>query len=327
MNGQRRYWVIALVAAFVGTTAPRAVAESYPTRPVTLIVPSSAGGITDFHARIIAGRLERALGQPLIVENRSGASGIIGMAAAANARADGYTIVLGSISNLTVAPALGMPIPYDPLKSFEPIIYIGSTPMVLLAHPSLGVRTVHQLVASAKAKPGNLSYGTGGAMTVAHFAGELFKRTAGINLLHVPYRGSMQALIAVLGNEVPLGIDFPDTCAPLVAAGKLRALLVTGSRRVEILPGVPQAVEQGFPQLDLLAWGGFFAPAGTLRQIIQRLNEAISKILGSDTTRLQLQQGGWKIGGGSPENLQSLVKAEQAKWAGLVKLTGISMEH
>jgi tripartite-type tricarboxylate transporter receptor subunit TctC len=327
MKLNRRHLIVVVVAGLIGAALSEASAGKYPERPIKVIVPYSAGGITDVQVRRVAERLGPALGQPVIVENRPGASGTIGLAAGATARPDGYTLMLGSTSNLVVSPALGVPIAYDPVKSFDPIILFGSTPMVFLAHPSLGVQTVAELVAVAKAKPGALSYGTGGATTTAHLIGEVFKESASIELLHVPYKGTTPALIAVLANEVPLGIDFPDTCAAHVAAGKLRALMVTGSRRVGLLAGVPHAVETGYPQLDILAWGGFLAPSGTPKEVLDLLNREIAKILASPETREQLNKAGWEIGGGSPEQFRTFIKAEQLKWGGVVKLAGVRIEQ
>jgi tripartite-type tricarboxylate transporter receptor subunit TctC len=204
--------------------------EPYPARPIKLIVPSAAGGVADLHARLFAEKLSSALGQPVVVDNRPGASGVIGLSAAAKAAPDGYTFVIGPTSNLAAAPAMGAPIDYDAQKSFEPIILYGTTPMVLVAHPSLNVATAKELVALARFKPGVLSYASGGPSSTGHFAGELFKQATGTDLLHVPYKSPAQVLAAVLGNEVPLGFDFAETAAPHIEAGKLKALLVIGPR-------------------------------------------------------------------------------------------------
>lgn len=241
-----------LLALLIAGLSTAAAAQAWPARPVRIIVPNSAGGITDVNARRLAEKLSAALGQQVVVENKPGASGTIGASAAAKAKPDGYTVFFGSTSSLALSPALGVPTDYDPLKSFDPVILFGSTPMLVIAHPALGVSTVGDLVTLSRRRPGTLNYGTGGSTSTNHFVGEVFRRVAGVDMTHVPYKSITQALMAVVSNEVPLGVDYPDTSAEFVRAGKLKALVVTGSRRVDLLPGVPHALEAGIPQLDLL---------------------------------------------------------------------------
>ena len=321
----RRGLAVALAmaaAAFAGG----ALAQAWPAKPIRIIVPNSAGGITDVNARRLAEKLSTALAQQVVVENKPGASGTIGASAAAKAKADGYTVFFGSTSSLALSPALGVPTDYDPLKSFDPVILFGSTPMLVIAHPSLGVSSVGELVSLSKRRPGALNYGTGGSTSTNHFMGEVFRRSTGVDMTHVPYKSITQALMAVVGNEVPLGVDYPDTSAEFVRAGKLKALVVTGSRRVELLPGVPHALEAGIPQLDLLGWVGIVVPAGTPREVVERLNAETARALRTPELREAMNRAGWEVGGGTPADLGALMRAEQGRWAKLVQMTGIARE-
>jgi tripartite-type tricarboxylate transporter receptor subunit TctC len=315
-----------LLALLIAGLSTAAAAQAWPARPVRIIVPNSAGGITDVNARRLAEKLSAALGQQVVVENKPGASGTIGASAAAKAKPDGYTVFFGSTSSLALSPALGVPTDYDPLKSFDPVILFGSTPMLVIAHPALGVSTVGDLVTLSRRRPGTLNYGTGGSTSTNHFVGEVFRRVAGVDMTHVPYKSITQALMAVVSNEVPLGVDYPDTSAEFVRAGKLKALVVTGSRRVDLLPGVPHALEAGIPQLDLLGWVGIVVPAGTPRAIVERLNLEIGKALRAPDLREAMNRAGWEVGGGSPGDFGGLMRSEQGRWAKLVQMTGIARE-
>jgi tripartite-type tricarboxylate transporter receptor subunit TctC len=315
-----------LLVLLIAGLSTGAAAQAWPARPVRIIVPNSAGGITDVNARRLAEKLSAALGQQVVVENKPGASGTIGASAAAKAKPDGYTVFFGSTSSLALSPALGVPTDYDPLKSFDPVILFGSTPMLVIAHPSLGVATVGELVTLSRRRPGALNYGTGGSTSTNHFVGEVFRRVAGVDMTHVPYKSITHALMAVVGNEVPLGVDYPDTSAEFVRTGKLKALVVTGARRVEILPGVPHALEAGIPQLDLLGWVAIVVPAGTPREIVERLNAEIGKALRASDLREAMNRAGWEVGGGTPAELGGLMRAEQGRWAKLVQMTGIARE-
>lgn len=292
-----------------------------------MIIPWPPGSIVDVQARRIGEQLARALRQPVVIDNRPGASGTIGLALAAKAPPDGYTLTLGSTSNLAASPAMGAPLDYHPVNSFEPITLFAWTPFVLVANPSLGVRDVQQLVALAKAKPGAVAYASSGPTSTARVLGLLLERDASIRLLHVPYKGSAQALLAALSNEVALAFDFADTCGPHVKAGKLRPLLVTGPRRVPLLPEVPTAVEAGVPGIELLAWGGFLAPKGTPKEIVGRLNREIAGIVHAPAMRAELGRAGWEVVAGSPEAFADVLAREQVKWAGIVQATGIRVEQ
>ena len=318
--------ISAVGAMFSAEWGVRAAGD-YPFKPIKLIVPWPPGSIVDVHARRMGEQLERALGQPVIIDNRPGASGTIGLALAAKAPADGYTLTLGSTSNLAASPAMGAPLGYHPVTSFEPITLFAWTPLVLVANPSLRVQELKQLVSLAKAKPGTIAYASSGPTSTAHVLGALLERDAGIQLLHVPYKGSAQALLAVLSNEVALAFDFADTCSPQVKAGKLQPLLVTGPRRVPLLPQVPTAVEAGVASLDILAWGGFLAPRGTPKEIVDRLNRALVQIVREPAMRSELARAGWEVVASTPQEFADVLQTEQTKWARIVALTGIRAEH
>lgn len=313
-----------VAATLLCMALPLHAAENWPVKPVKLIVPSAPGGVADLHARLIADKLSSALGQPIVVDNRPGASGTIGLTVAARAVPDGYTFVIGSTSNLAAAGAMGAPVRYDVQKDFEPIALYGMTPMVMIVHPAQNISTVKELIARAKASPGGLSYASGGPTSTARFTGELFKQATGTDLLHVPYKSPALVLAAVLGNEVPVGFDFAETSAPHIAAGTLRALLVTGPKRVAILPSVPTAMEAGVPQLELLAWGGFLAPAGTSREIVMRMHAEIRKALRDPSVRDKLEHSGWQIAEGTSDDFRRFIVQEQAAWKERVTRTGIA---
>lgn len=297
-------------------------AERYPNRPIKLIVPYAPGSPVDTQARKLSDPLAKALGQPIVVENRAGASGTIGVGIGAKARPDGYTLIVGSSSNLVVSPALGLSLPYDPLRDLDPVTQYSRGGAVLVAHPSLGVNTAQDFFALAKAKPGQLTYASSGATGVGHLAGELLQHEAGIKLLHVPYK--TPAFMAVLGNEVPLGFDFGIVVAPHVRAGKLRALLVTARKRNTALPEVPTVAECGFPDAEIYGWSGILVPAGTPKEIVAHLHKEIVTVLATDAIREAF--AGSELVGSTPEEFRATIAAEQARIARIVKLAGIKGE-
>lgn len=299
-------------------------ADGYPSRPIRVIVPYSAGSVTDVIARRVLDRLSQGIGQPVVVDNRPGASGTLGLSAGLKAPPDGYTVVVGSTSNVSVAPALGVSGAFDPGKDYVPVIPYMKTPMVLLAHPSLGVSTLKELVALAGSRTEPLHYGTGGQTTTSHFVGEVLQRTTGMRLLHVPYKGATPALLAVLSSEVPLAFDFPATCTPHVKAGKLKALLVSGRDPVPLLPGVPNAVAAGHPDLDIVAWGGFLLPPGTPKPIVDKLHAELRKVLDSPEIRARLREEGSELSLLSAEEFRTFIRSDQARWVRIAKETGIT---
>jgi tripartite-type tricarboxylate transporter receptor subunit TctC len=278
--------------------------------------------------RQIAQRLTKSLGQPVVVDNRPGASGSIGVALGARAAPDGYTLTLISVNDSAIAPALTPTLPYDPLRDFEPIVQVTRTPLVLLANPSLNVRTLADLTALAKARPNQLMYASNGAATTHHFAGELLCKSSGISMKHVPYKGAAPALMAMVAGHTPVGFDFAGTAAPQVQAGKLRALLVTGGKRVPLLPDVPTASEVGPQDLDaIVSWGGFAAPKGTPVAIRDRLNAEFVKALREPELKADFARSGTEPVGSAPDEFAAFLKAEQARWVRMIRLTGVKLEE
>ena len=300
-------------------------ADAYPTRPIKLIVPYGPGSVVDVQARAIAEALSKALGQPIVVENRPGASGTIGVGIGAKAKPDGYTVTVGTASNLVVSPALGLRVSFDPLKDFQPITQYSRGGAVLIAHPSLKAKTVQELIALARARPGELAYASTGATGTGRLAGELFQHEAGIKLLSVPYK--TPAFMAVLGNEVPLGFDFVTVSGPHVRSGALRALMVTGRNRNRSLPDVPTVGECGFPTAEIHGWSGVLVPARTPKDIVARLHREIVTALSAPRVRAVFEEGGSEVPANSPEEFRATIIAEKEKVDRIVRLAGIKVEE
>ncbi len=327
MRESRRMALAALAGCAVLAASPLRAADPWPSRPLKILVPYSAGSVTDVIVRRIAERLSARIGQPVVIDNRPGASGTIGLAAGLKAQPDGHTLIVGSTSNVSVSPALGIRGAFDPAKDFVPVAMYMKTPIVLLVHPSLGVRTLRDLVRVARARAEPLQYATGGQTSTTHFLSEMLQRSTGAQLTHVPYKGSTPALFAVLSGEVPIGFDFPATCSAHVAAGKLHALLVSGRTPVPLLPGVPTAIEAGYPDLDLVAWAGFLAPPGTPRAVVERVHSELAQVIGSPDMEERLRAEGSALERLSPEAFRAYIQADQAKWVRIVKETGITAEQ
>lgn len=279
------------VAALWWTSA----ALAFPQRPVTLVVPFPAGGTTDVVGRLIAHGLATRLKQSVVVDNRAGAGGTIGAAAVARAAPDGHTLLVSSNTTFTVNPALRQNLPYDPLRSFEGVGLIGGSPMVILAHSGLPVRSIPELVALAREKPGQLSYGSFGAGTVSHLAGEMFKLRAGIELQHVPYKGSAPAMTELIGGHIPLTVDTPSATLPQVAGSKVRPLAVTGARRSDALPQVPTLAESGYPGFEFTTWMAIVAPRGLSGEVRRVLGRAMADTLADPTVQAELRRSGLDV--------------------------------
>ncbi len=317
--------LLAVAVAPVAALTARA-GETYPSRPVKIIVTSSAGGVLDVNMRRIAERLSPLLGQPVVIDNRPGASGTIGAAAGSKAPADGYTLTTGTSSALAIAPAVGQQLGFE-VDSLQPITRAFSVPFVLLVNPSLGVTTAAELVALAKSRSGGLAYSSTGYAGTNHIAAEVFLWSAGIGATHVPYKGDAEALLAVLAGQVQFNFGFPTTCLPHLRAGKLRALLVTSHRRLAVLPGVPTSAEVGWPELELYAWAGFFVPRGTPPAITTRLHDELVRVLTGAQIRAFAEQEGSLIGADSPEEFRAFVASERAKFTQLVRMIGIRVNE
>jgi tripartite-type tricarboxylate transporter receptor subunit TctC len=314
---ERRRAIAALLALSIAARSTRGQ-QGWPNRAMRLIVPSAAGGILDVFSRRFAQHLSERLRQPIVIDNRPGASNTIGTALAAKSPADGYTFLAGTSSALAIAPTLQQ-LDYDPLGSFEPIGQLAQPPFVLVCNPSLVARSVSELIALAKAKPRQLTYATTGNAGTNHVAMAAFAQLAGIELVHIPYKGNAPALIDLLANQVQMSFDFPSTAAPHVRSGKLRALMVTGRQRVPLLSEVPTASEASFPGFEMSAWAGLLAPHGTPRTIVDRLHRELQEIFRSPDIHGQLEQEGSMPGTDSPESFRAFIAAEQVRFAAIIK--------
>ena len=309
---------IALFLGLVVSPLRFAEAQSYPGRPVRLIVPFPPGGSVDVVARAMAPKLSERLGQPIVVENRSGASGNIGTELAARAKPDGYTLLINTIP-FVANVHLYKEVPYDPLNDFVPIAWVSSSPSVLVVHPSVPARSVRELLQLAKSKPGALNYSAAGAGTNPHIAGELFNMLGSVEIVAIQYKGGGPALVAVLGGEI--GITFPNIseAIPHVKGGRLRALGITGPRRSAQLPDVPTVAEAGLPGYEFVTWHGMLAPKGTPRAIVSLLNEKLRETLASPDQARLFEQMGLEIVASSPEEFSAHLRSELDKWGKVIK--------
>ena len=315
----RMKWVCVFFA--LAAAATPALAQQYPTRPVRFVVPFSPGGSTDTLARTMGVKLADALGQQVVVDNRPGGNGDIGMLIVAKAPPDGHTIVLGYIANLGIGPSV-YKMPYDPVKDFAPITQPASSPNVLTAHPSVQARNLQELIALAKAKPGQVSFASTGVASIGHLTGELLNNLAGIRMTHVPYKGSGQAVTDILGGHVQVMFSGFSSTLHHIKAGKLRALAVTGPKRSNALPDVPTIAEQGFPGVEATAWYGVLAPAGTPKPVITRLHGELVKILKLPDVTQKLEGLGFELVGSTPEQFGAYMRSEIKKWEKVVKASG-----
>ena len=286
------------------------------------VVPFAPGGSTDTLARTVGVRLADSLGQQVIVDNRPGGNGNIGMEIVAQARPDGHTLVLGYIANLAIAPSLYTKLPFDPVKDYAPVTQIATSPNVLTAHPSVQAKGLKDLIALAKAKPGQLTFASTGVASVGHLTGELLNNLAGVKITHVPYKGGGQAIIDLLGGHVQVMYSGFSAAMPHIKAGKIRALAVTGPKRSPALADVPTIAEQGFPGVEATAWYGVLAPAGTPRPVVMRLHGEIVKILKLPDVTQRLDGLGFEIVASTPEEFGAYIKSEIKKWEKVVKASG-----
>ncbi len=306
-------------------TAGSAAAQSYPAKPVRIVVPTSPGGIIDIVARMVGQKLTEVTGQIVVIENRAGASNNIGTEYVARAPADGYTLLSATLP-LVVNPSLFEKLPFNVERDFAPVSLVVSAPYVLIAHPSLPAKTVKELVALAKAKPGALSYSTGGSGTNLHIAAELFALQAGVKLLHIPYKGGGPALASVIAGETALSFPSLGAVLPQVNANRLRAIAITSTQRSALLPKVPTIAESGYPDYAFTSWVGVLAPAGTPSAIVSALNAQIVKAMRNPAVIERLAADGNEVVAGSPEQFAALIKTELARWAKVVKASGMRPE-
>ena len=318
--------IIAALAVCCGMLCTVAAhAQNYPTRAIRLVIPQSAGSATDTVARMIGTRLAEKFGQPVIHENRAGAGGIIGVELTAKAAPDGYTIAIVSATH-TVNPSLRRNLPYDTIADFAPITMATAQPYVMLAHPSLPAKNVRELVALARAQPGQINYASSGAGTLGHLGFELLKTSANVNMVHVPFKGIVPAMTDIVGGHVSLLYSTVVSGMPQVNAGKLRALAVSSIKRAQVAPSVPTVAESGFPGYDVSGWYGILAPAKTPADIITRLNTEIVTILRSPAATERLTADGSEAVGNTPEQFGAHIKSEIAKWGKVVKAAGITAD-
>ena len=314
------------VSAFALAAIAGAQAPAYPTKPIRLVVPFPAGGATDILAREVAKHLTDAWGQSVVVDNRPGAGGNIGSELVAKAAPDGYTLEMGTVGTHAINASLYSKMPYDHVKDFVPVILVAGVPNVLEVNPALPVNSVQELIAYAKANPGKLNFASSGSGTSIHLSGELFKVMAGVQMTHVPYKGSAPALQDLIGGQVQLMFDNLPPSLPQIKAGKLRALAVTSAGRAPALPDTPTVAEAGLPGFEASSWFGVLAPAGTPPEIVNKLNAEIAKWLASPGAKEKLANVGANIAGGAPEDFARHIQAETAKWAKVVKESGAKVD-
>jgi tripartite-type tricarboxylate transporter receptor subunit TctC len=321
-----KYLSCILVCASGLVTALPSFAQGFPAKPIRWILPYPPGGGSDTIARPVARKLSENVGQQVIVDNRGGAGGNIGMETAARATPDGYTIVMGLTAQLAVNPALYQKIPYDPIRDFEPITLLANGAYVLAAHPSLPVKTMKDVIMIAKKRPGEILYASSGNGSGAHLASELLNNMTGIKLKHVPYKGGGPALVDTISGQTQLLFATPIASSGHLKAGRLRAIAVSTTKRVNSMPDVPTIAESGVPGFDAGVWYGMLAPKGTPRDIITRLNEEFRKVLGDPEIRNFLTKSAVEPDGGTPEELGKYMRSELAKWAKVVKAANIRLD-
>jgi len=311
-----------LAALALATVAIAAAAQEYPTKPIKLVVPFPPGGGTDILARVLAQHLSKALGQPFFVENKAGAGNMIGIEFVAHAAADGYTVLLVP-STLVLNSVLYKKVPYDPVRDFAPVTLAATAPNVLVVNPALPAKSLAELIALARAKPGALSYGTPGIGTSPHLSMELLKSMAGIDLQHVPYRGTAAAVTDVIGGQIAVTFANALTAKPQVDAGRVRALAVSGPKRIEALPAVPPVAEAGVPGYEAMQWYGVVVPTGAPAPVIARLNVEAVKALQSDEMKEKLALDGAQPVGSTPAEFAALIRSELEKWTRVARAARI----
>ena len=315
-----------LLATLACCTVGMVAAQDYPARTVQLIVPFPPGGPTDIVGRLVAQRLSEGLGKPVVVENRPGAGGTVGSAAAAKATPDGYTLLYGSTSTLAIAPSLYRNLSYDPRTAFAPIGLVSRGAIVLAIHSAVPATTLTEFIAEARRQPGKLAYASAGSGTPPHLAAEFFKSVAGVDLLHVPYKGGAQALTDVASGQAQAIFEGLVTLAPQIKAGRIRALAITGERRDSTLPDTPTFAQAGLPAYDAYFWSGLVAPAGTPPEIIRRLNAVLVQSFERADVREALDRQGLQPAGSSPQAFAEFIASEIGRWAKVAKASGAQVD-
>lgn len=320
---------IAVLTAMTGLVllpmASLAQTQTFPARSIRMIVPFSPGGAVDANARLTAQKLGDILGQQVVLENRPGSGGLIGAEAAARSAPDGYTLFFGGSASHGINPNLYKKIPYDPIKDFEPVGFVGFTSYILVVNPKVPAKDLKELIALMKQKPGQLNYASAGNGSTMHLTGELFKSMAGVNMVHVPYPGAAPAITDVMTNRVQM-VFGPEQVLPQVRAGKLRAMGTTGPKRSVLAPDLPTIAEAGLPGYESLGWYGILAPAGTPKPIVATLNAALQKVLADPDFQKRAIAAGTEPKGGTPEEFAAYIKAELGKWGKVVRDSGAQVD-
>jgi tripartite-type tricarboxylate transporter receptor subunit TctC len=314
-----------LCAALVCVSAIANAQPAWPAKPVKMIVPFPAGGPTDVMTRSLADKLSTALGQPVIIDNKPGAGGTIGSDVVAKSAPDGYTLLMATGSTHSVGPYLGK-VPYDPQKDFTPVIYVGTATNILLVSPKLGVSNVRELIALAKQKPGELNYATSGIGSVAHLTSEMFASMAGIKLTHVPYKGTQQSIADIASGQVAMLFDNVLTAKPHVDSGRLKGIAISSSKRSELVPDIPTVAESGLPGFESNNWFGIFGPANLPKPIVDRLNAEVNRIVKDPAIRERFHTLGFETTGGSPQDLDNIMKSEAQKWSKVIRDANVKPE-
>ena len=316
---------IAICASFAASAGAYAQGN-YPTKPIRFIGPFPPGGGTDILSRLVANKLTETLGWQIVIDNRGGAGGNIGLQAAAQAAPDGYTMVMGQTSNLAINPALYSKLPYDPVRDFVPVSLVSASPIALVVSSKSPYKTLGDLMTAAKAKPGQITFGSPGSGTVAHLTGELFQRTAAIKFVHVPYKGAAQALPDLLGGRIDLYSSSLETAMPHMKAGTIRALALTSPQRVSVVPDVPTVSESGHKGFQAVTWFGILVAKGTPEAIVNRLTAEITKVLQlPDVKERMASTGGLPVKTG-PKEFSELLKSDIQRWARVVKESGAKVD-
>ena len=326
MKTVQQFLALTLLAGLALAAVGNASAQDFPTKPIRIVVPYTPGGTTDNLARLCAQELTKAWGQPVIVDNRPGASGIIASQLVAEAAPDGYTLLLGTSTQLATNVALYPKLSYNPVKDFAPVAVLVKGYNVLVVHPSIPATSVKELIALAKSKPGQLNFATSGNGTSQHLSAELFKSMAGVNMMHIPYKGSAPALVDLLSGQVPVMFENILTVVPHIKAGSLRALAVTGAKRWPTLPDLPTIAEAGLPGYEISGFYGIVAPAGTPKPIVAKLNKELTRIISNPDLRERLLVQGFEPSPSTPDEFTELIKTYIAKNAQIVKEAGIKVD-
>ena len=303
-----------------------AFAQNYPAKPIRILIAQAPGSATDTISRVVGNRLSEALGQPIVIEARPGAGGAVGTEAAARSAPDGYTLFMANNSTHGSNPALYPKLPYDAVNDFAPISMVASVPYVLVAEPALPVNSVQELIALAKSRPGKINYASAGNGSTHQFCGELLKSSAGIDLVHIPYKGSPPGVTAVMAGEVSLMFANLTDIGAQIRGGKVKPLAVTTLKRAELLPNVPTMVEAGVPDFEITSWFGLMAPAGTPAPILARLNAEMIKVLAREDVRSTLGAQGLNVASSSPEQFAAHIKSEIARFTRIARTAGIKVE-